>query len=70
MKKSKEVLLMAKNKRFDVIYSQSSLSNGTTAIYVDRETGVHYLAVSSGMGCGVTPLLVSECKPFINKNAR
>lgn len=60
---------MAKDKRFDVIYTQSSFSNGTTYIYVDRETGVHYLVVSSGIGNGVTPLLDSEGKPVINKNA-
>lgn len=61
---------MAKDKRFDIIYSQAGLSSGTTAIYVDRETGVHYLTITSGMGGGLTPLLDSEGKPIINKNAR
>ena len=61
---------MAKDKRFDVIYNQSILSNGTTAIYIYRETGVHYLTIISGIGGGVTPLIDSEGKPIINKNAR
>lgn len=68
--KTKGGFSMAKDQRFDVIYNQSTLSNGTTAIYVNRETGVHYLTITSGMGSGVIPLLDSEGKPIINKNAR
>ena len=45
---------MAKNNRFEKIYSQGM---GTVAIWVDKETGVNYLFHQSGHAGGLTPLL-------------
>ncbi len=55
-----------KDKRFEKIYKQSS-ATGKTEIFVDRETGVHYLYVSEGYGGGLTVLLDAEGKPVIEK---
>ncbi len=57
---------MKKNEenRFERVYSQS----GWTAyqyIYVDRETGVQYLVITSGQGAGVTPLIGADGKPLL-----
>ncbi len=51
-------------KRFERVYDQS----GWTAnhqVWVDRETGVQYLAVAIGQGAGVTPLLDADGKPLL-----
>ena len=53
---------MAKEKRFEKVYSQDL---GSTAIIVDKETGVNYLFVQSGYAGGLTPLLDREGKPVI-----
>ena len=45
---------MAKNNRFEKIYSQGM---GTVEIWVDKETGVNYLFHQSGYAGGLTPLL-------------
>lgn len=54
---------MAGDKRFEVVYSQGTLTS--TEIWVDRETGVHYLFHKSGYSGGMAPLLDSEGKPVI-----
>lgn len=36
------------------------------SVWVDQETGVNYLVVNSGQGCGVTPLLGRDGKPVIS----
>lgn len=53
---------MAKEKRFEKVYSQDL---GSTMIVVDKETGVNYLFASSGYAGGITPLLDREGKPVI-----
>ncbi len=53
---------MAKEKRFDKVYSQDL---GSTMIWVDKETGVNYLFVSSGYAGGLTPLLDRDGKPVV-----
>ena len=53
----------AKNTRFEKVYSQGL---GIVAIWVDKETGVNYLAHQSGYGAGITPLLDREGKPVIS----
>ena len=54
---------MAKEeKRFQKIYSQSM---GSTAIFVDRETGVNYLFVQSVYAGGLTPLLKPDGTPVV-----
>jgi len=52
-----------KNKRFERVYSQGSLS--AMEIWVDKETGVNYLFHPSGYAGGMTVLLDKEGKPVI-----
>lgn len=54
---------MAKNERFENVYSQGLLS--TTEIWVDKETGVNYLFRADGYAGGMTPLLDRDGKPVI-----
>ena len=51
-----------KEKRFVKVYSQSM---GSEMIFVDRETGVNYLFVSSGYAGGLTVLLNRDGTPVI-----
>ena len=53
---------MAKDKRFEKIYSQSM---GSIEIWVDNETGVNYLYHQSGYSGGLTVLLDKDGKPVI-----
>jgi len=53
---------MAKEKRFEKIYSQGL---GSVQIWVDTETGVNYLFQQSGYAGGLTPLLDRDGKPVI-----
>lgn len=55
---------MAKEKRFEKIYSQSM---GAVEIWVDKETGVNYLFCSSGYAGGLTVLLDKEGKPVVTE---
>ncbi len=55
---------MAKNDRFEKVYSQGSLC--VTQIWVDKETGVNYLFHEDGYAGGMTPLLDREGKPVIS----
>ena len=55
---------MAKNQRFEKIYSQGTMS--VTDIRVDKETGINYLYHASGYSGGLTPLLDREGKPVIS----
>ena len=53
---------MAKNNRFEKVYSQGM---GSVEIWVDRETGVNYLYKQSGYSSGLTVLLDRDGKPVI-----
>ena len=53
---------MAKEKRFEKVYSQGT---GSTVILFDKETGVNYLFHSSGYAGGLTVLLDKDGKPII-----
>lgn len=55
---------MAKNDRFEVVYSQGTLN--VMEIWVDRETGVNYLYHASGYSGGLTPLLDCDGKPVVS----
>ena len=55
---------MAKNQRFEKIYSQGTMS--VTEIWVDKETGINYLYHASGYSGVLTPLLDREGKPVIS----
>lgn len=54
---------MAKEKRFEKVYSQDL---GSMQIYVDKETGVNYLFTTNGYAGGLTPLLDRDGKPVIS----
>lgn len=54
---------MAKEKRFEKIYSQNV---GSMEIWVDKETGVNYLYRQSGYAGGMTVLLDKDGKPIIS----
>lgn len=54
---------MAKEKRFEKIYSQSM---GSIEIWIDKETGVNYLFRQCGNAGGLTPLLDREGKPVVS----
>lgn len=54
---------MAKEKRFEKVYSQGALE--TFEILVDRETGVNYLFRQNGYAGGLTPLLDRDGKPVV-----
>ena len=54
---------MAKNDRFEKIYSQGTMN--VTEIWVDKETGVNYMYHACGYGGGLTPLLDLDGKPII-----
>ena len=58
-----------KDIRFEVVLRDgSSMSEeGVRQIFVDKETGVHYLAWKSGYGAGITPLLDSDGKVIASK---
>ena len=58
-----EVNEMAKNERFEKVYSQGSLT--VTEIWVDKETGVNYIFHASGYSGGMTVLLDKDGKPVI-----
>ncbi|MBE6939065.1 MAG: xylan 1,4-beta-xylosidase [Ruminococcaceae bacterium] len=53
---------MAKEKRFEKVYSQGM---GSTEIWVDKETGVNYLFYSSGYAGGITVLVDKDGKPIV-----
>jgi len=53
---------VAKEKRFEKIYTEGM---GSTEIWVDKETGVHYLFHSSGYAGGLTVLLGKDGKPVV-----
>lgn len=54
---------MAKDKRFERVYSQGM---GSMEIWVDKETGVNYLYRQSGYAGGMTVLLDKCGKPVIS----
>ena len=59
-----EVRKMAKDERFENIYSQGVVN--TMEIWVDKETGVNYVFHASGHAGGMTPLLDRDGKPVIS----
>lgn len=61
-----EAIIMAKNDRFEKIYSQGGLTS--LEIWVDKKTGVNYLYRQSGYSGGMTVLLDKDGKPVITHN--
>ena len=60
----KEGTVMAKNDRFEKVYSQGTLNQ--VEIWVDKETGVNYLFRASGYAGGLTVLLDRDGKPVVS----
>ena len=60
----KEDGTMAKNDRFEKVYSQGAMS--VIEIWVDKETGVNYIFRQSGYAGGMTPLLDRDGKPVVS----
>ncbi len=58
-----------KENRFNVILKEGShISDaGQRQIIVDTETGVNYLAWTSGYAGSITPLLDADGKPIVTK---
>ena len=54
---------MKEEKRFEKIYEQGKLT--TIEIWVDKETGVHYLYRQNGYSGGLTVLLDKDGKPVV-----
>ena len=54
---------MAKNDRFEKVYSQGMID--VMEIWVDKQTGVNYLYHQSGYSGGMTPLLDRDGKPVV-----
>ncbi len=52
-----------KEERFIKVHSENM---GCEMIYVDKQTGVNYLFVSSGYAGGLTPLLNRDGKPIVS----
>lgn len=50
--------------RFEKVYVQGKLAP-VTEIWVDRETGVHYIFHRDGPAAGLTPLLDRDGKPVV-----
>ena len=55
---------MAKEKRFEKVYSQGTVN--VMEIWVDKETGVNYVFYKSGYAGGMTPLLDRDGKPVVS----
>ena len=55
---------MAKNDRFEKVYSQGTLN--VTEIWIDKEIGVNYVFHTAGYSGGMTPLLNRDGKPVIS----
>ena len=57
---------MAKDKRFEVVHSESGGFNGPSVkILRDTVTGVQYLFTQSGHAGGLTPLLNRDGTPVV-----
>ena len=54
---------MAKEKRFEKVYSQGAISNNE--IWVDTQTGVQYLYHCAGNSGGMCTLVDAEGKPLL-----
>ena len=54
---------MKKNDRFQKVYKQGTVEG--MEIWIDRETGVNYLANFAGYRGGITPLLDAEGRPVV-----
>lgn len=54
-----------KDDRFVKTHDEGSALGFQRTIFVDKQTGVNYLWISSGYAGGLTPLLDTQGKPVI-----
>ncbi len=60
--------MVKKERRFIMQEREGNpLTEVTTIVIVDKETGVNYLWAQNGTAGGLTPLLDAEGKPIITK---
>lgn len=55
-------------KRFVKVFKEKT-SEESRSVLADRETGVCYLLIQNGMGCGITPLLDEQGRVAVAKMA-
>ena len=58
---------MAKNEKRFIVYKEALGLTAEARIIMDKKTGVHYLFYKESYAGGMTPLLGSNGKPFIQK---
>ena len=58
-----------RDNRFVIVLKEgnSLKDEGLRQILVDKETGVNYLALKSGYGLGITPMLDKDGKPIVTE---
>lgn len=58
-----------KDNRFVIVLKEgnSLKDEGLRQILVDKETGVNYLALKSGYGLGITPMLDKDGKSIVTE---
>ena len=58
-----------KDTRFVIVLKEgnSLKDEGLRQILVDKETGVNYLALKSGYGLGITPMLDKDGKSIVTE---
>lgn len=56
-----------KDRRFEIIYTETAGLDGTNQILLDKETGVNYLIRSTGYASSITPLINADGNPIITK---
>ena len=61
------ISMAKKEKRFEVIFEETSNITDSYRIVVDKNTSVNYILYTCGYSGGITPLLDSEGKVVITK---
>ena len=58
-----------KEKRFEIVHTESTGFACTVSIYRDKKTGVCYLFTQQGYAGGLTPLLDSTGQPIVDSGS-
>ena len=56
--------------RFEIVYVQKVTLGSAIEIWVDKETGVHYLYRRDGYSGGLTVMVDAEGKPVVSKTGK
>ena len=54
-----------KDERFVKVHEEGTGFGWLRTVWVDKQTGVNYLWISSGNGGGLTPLLNADGRPVV-----